>query len=138
MVKKLLVLGFILFVSAYPLLFIAIQTGNIYLIFIGCFIGIFGVIIALMGGLLYFLEKKRITKIENDWNVIVDLEEEKWRLNAKSVFIVIMDILNVREWEGLKKRGDRQSPSHLESILSFFVYIVEKEVGGSIDSFHKI
>ena len=62
------------------------------------------------------------------------MEEEKWRLNAKSVFIVIMDILNVREWEGLKKRGARQSPSHLESILSFFVYIVEKEVGGSIDS----
>ncbi|MCK5261553.1 MAG: hypothetical protein KAJ44_05190 [Thermoplasmatales archaeon] len=34
----------------------------------------------------------------------------------------------------MKKRGARQSPSHLESILSFFVYIVEKEVGGSIDS----
>ena len=76
MVKKLLVLGFFLFISAYPLLFIAIQTENIYLIFIGCFIGIFGIIIALIGGLLYFLEKKRITKIENEWNEIVVWEKE--------------------------------------------------------------
>ena len=76
MVKKLLVLGFFLFISAYPLLFIAIQTENIYLILIGCFIGIFGIIIALIGSLLYFVEKKRITNIENEWNDFVDLEEE--------------------------------------------------------------
>ncbi|MCK5112777.1 MAG: hypothetical protein KAQ84_04475 [Thermoplasmatales archaeon] len=66
MIKKLLVLGFILFVSAYPLLFIAIQTHNLYLIYIGCFIGILGIIIALIGGIVYYIEKRRITKKDNN------------------------------------------------------------------------
>jgi len=61
MIKKLLVLGFFLFISAYPILFIAIVIENIYLTLIGLFIGVFGVIIAIIGGLLY-IQKKRIVK----------------------------------------------------------------------------
>lgn len=64
MVKKLFVLGFFLFISTYPILFIAIQTENIYLIFFGCFIGIFSIMIALIGGLLYYLEKRELLKLK--------------------------------------------------------------------------